>query len=83
MKIVVVRVSKAAEDSMLVSSLHDVADEIYGKFCLDGTAQIPSLDSFLTEFRVMIPATRNLGIVTTFIKKALRRHGLADLAENQ
>ena len=66
---------------MLVSSLHDVADEIYGKFCLDGTAEIPSLDSFVTEFRVRIPATRNLGIVTTFIKKALRRHGLAELAE--
>ena len=81
MKTIVVKVPKAAEDSSLVSNLHNVADEIYGEFYFDGVAEIPSLDSFTTEFRVMIPRTRDLGIITTFLKKALRRHGLADLAE--
>jgi hypothetical protein len=81
MRTIVVRVPSAAEDSILGSRLHDVADEIYCQLGMDGTAEIPSLDSFTTEFRVVIHSTRDLGVVTTCIKKSLRRHGLADLAE--
>jgi len=80
MKTIVVRVSKAAEDPALVAKLHDVAEDLYGEFGLGGIAQLPE-DSFTTEFRVMVPATRDLGIVSQFLKKAVRRHGLTELAE--
>src|ERR1044071_6422722 len=81
MKTILIKVPKAAEDYGLVSNLRNLAEDVYREFTLYGIAEVPDMDSATTELHIFVPATRDLGTVTTFLKKALRRNGLADLAE--
>lgn len=80
MKVLLVQVPKAAQDYNLVSDLRNVAEDIYRKFMADEVVQIPDMDSAVTELHVLISAPRHLGDVSSFVKKALQRYGLADLA---
>jgi hypothetical protein len=81
MKTIVVKVPKAADDYSLVSDLRNVAEEIYREFSPAGVAQVPEMDSATTELRIFIPASRHLGVVSTSLKKALRRYRLTEVAE--
>ena len=81
MKVILVTVAAAASDYSLVSRLRDVGEDIYGKFFFDGIAEVPDMDSAITELHIQIPATRHLGIVSSYLNKSLRRHDLFDHAQ--
>ena len=80
MKTIVVTVPAAHSDYTLVSLLRNVGEEMYRKFSHQGIAEIPDMDSALTELHIRVQATRHLGEVTAQLKKSLRREGLAELA---
>jgi hypothetical protein len=80
MKTILVTVPAAHSDYTLVSLLRNVGEEIYRKFSRQGIAEIPDMDSALTELHIRVQATRHLGEVTAQLKKTLRREGLAELA---
>lgn len=81
MKVILVTVAAAASDYSLVSLLRDVGEDMYGKFHFEGIAEVPDMDSAITELHVHILATRHLGIVTSYLKKSLRRYGLSGHAQ--
>lgn len=81
MKIILVTVAAAVSDYTLVSQLRDVGEDMYGKFHFDGIAEVPDMDSATTELHVHVLATRHLGIVTSYLKKSLRRHRLSEHAQ--
>lgn len=61
--------------------LRDVGEDMYGKFHFDGIAEVPDMDSAITELHVHVLATRHLGAVTSYLKKFLRRHALSEHAQ--
>ena len=80
MKVLLIQVPKAAQDYNLVSDLRNAAEDIYRKFMADEVVQVPDMDSAVTELHILISAPRYLGDVTVFVKKTLKRYGLADVA---
>ena len=80
MKVILVTVEAAALDYSLVSQLRNVGEDIHGKFYFDGIAEVPDMDTATTELHIRISSTRDLGVVTVYLKKSLRRHGLIEVA---
>ena len=81
MKIILVTVAAAASDHSLVSLLRDVGEDVHAKFFFDGIAEVPDMDSATTELHIHVPSTRHLGIVTSYLKKAIQRRDLSQYAQ--
>ena len=79
MKVIVVKLPKDVPDVHQFGLLSDIGDEIYNKFTTDGVA-IWREGPPANELRIEVSATRHLGVVTTFLKKALKRAGLSESA---
>lgn len=80
MKVLLIQVSRAAQDHNLVRKLRNAAEDVYREFMADEAVQIPGMDSAVTELHILVAATRHWGRVTTFTKKVLTRYGLLELA---
>ncbi len=73
--------------------LGDVQEELYGKLLREfkTVAEIPDSEMNFSgpQFHIHVSATRHLGVVTTLLRKLLKRHGLSEqvkiemLAPNQ
>jgi hypothetical protein len=81
MKTIVVKATIGATDSRVAYSLREVGEDIYSKFYSEGIAEIPDMDTAVTELHIKVKATRHLGDVTTFLKKSLKRHNLLEIVE--
>jgi hypothetical protein len=55
-------------------------DDVYREFTLDGIA-VCREGRPPNELRIEVSATRHLGVVTTFVKKAVKRYGMAEISE--
>jgi hypothetical protein len=77
-KIILVRIPEDAGGYF--GALSDVGDDVYREFTLDGIAASREGPP-PNELRIEVSATRHLGVVTTFVKKALKRYGMAEIAE--
>jgi hypothetical protein len=80
MKVIVVTVAAAQCNASLVSRLRDTAEDLYREFMAQTIIEIPDMDSATTQLHIHLHATRHLGDVSAFLKKSLRRHGLAEHA---
>lgn len=79
MKTLLISLPADATDLSLVGRFRNLAEDIHRKFAPDGIAEVPDMDSACTELHIVIPATRHLGTVTTFVTKSLRQHNLSEL----
>ena len=80
MKALLISLPAAANDNTLVHRFRNFAEDIYREFTPAGVADVPDMDSAVTELHVTISATRHLRTVTTFVTKTLRHHNLSELA---
>ena len=78
MKIILVRIPEDAGG--YVGALSDVGDDVYSEFTLDGIA-VWREGPPPHELRIEVSVARHLGSVTTFLKKRLKRYGIAEIAE--
>jgi hypothetical protein len=82
----ILRVSLLEEDpsSETRQSFGDVKEDLYGKLLREYTAEAAIPDAEMnfsargTEFHIHVSATRHLGVVTTLLRKLLKRHGLVE-----
>lgn len=80
MKVIVVKLPKDIPNVHHFALLSDIGDEIWNKFTTDGVA-VWREGPPANELRIEVSATRHLGVVTTFLKKALKRYGISEQAE--
>jgi len=65
----------------ILHSLRNVGEDICRAFHYKGIADVPDMDSAVTELHIHVHATRHLGEVTTALKKSLRMHGITEKTE--
>ncbi len=71
----------ASEDGNRVHDLRNVGEEIHCHFLGKGIAEVPDMDSGTTAIHVVVSATRHLGTVTAFVRKAIRHYGLSEFVQ--
>ena len=82
MKILRVSLVEAEPSWETRSLLGDVQEEMYGKLLREhkSEAAIPDAEMSFSglPFHIHVFATRHLGVVTTLLRKLLKRHGLSE-----
>ena len=81
MKRIIVKAPSGESDSLVVHDLRNVGEDVYRKFHFEGIADVPDMDSAITSLHIEVKATRHLGDVMTFLKKSLRKRGIAQIVE--
>ena len=61
--------------------LRNLGEDIHVHFAESGAAKVPDMDSAWDRLHVIVSASRHLGTVTTYVKKAIHRHGLGEVVE--
>ena len=81
MKKIIVKAPSGETDSLVVHDLRNVGEDVYRRFHCEGIAEVPDMDSAVSSLHIEVKATRHLGDVMTFLKKSLRKHGIAEITE--
>jgi len=81
MRTIRISLRSASEDGDRSHDLRNVGEEIHCHFLGKGIAEVPDMDSGTTAIHVVVSATRHLGTVTAFVRKAIRRYGLSEFVQ--